>query len=50
MDIATERAIRQTEKRERRSRLPGEWETMRNEFVDSAARIDKNKLHEVFNE
>ena len=45
VDIATERAIIQTEKRERRA---GEWEAMRREFVPSAERIHKNKLHEVF--
>ena len=50
MDIATERAIVQTEKREKRSRRPGEWEKMRKEFEPSAVRIHKNKLHEVFNE
>ena len=48
VDIATERAIRQTEKREKRERKPGEWEVMRKEFVPSAERIHKTKLHEVF--
>ena len=50
VDVATERTIRQREKRERRERKPGEWEKVRLEFVESAERIDKNKLHEVFNE
>lgn len=49
IDVSTERAIRQIERSEKRERLPGEWEKMRLEFVESAERIDREKLNEVWN-
>ena len=50
IDIATKRWAVQDMKRERRDLKPGEFEQKRKTFIESAKRVDKHKLSEVFNE
>jgi hypothetical protein len=49
IDTAVERWKRSIEKNERRSIKPEEKQQMKKEFIESARRIDKTKLHEVWN-
>jgi len=50
IEVAVEREMRQIEKLEHRTRKPGEVEQKRKKWEESANRIHKNKLHEVWNE
>lgn len=49
VETAVEREMRQIEQAQKRERLPGEKEKLRGKWEDSANRIDRTKLNEVWN-
>ena len=49
IEVSTERWKRAEEKRLKRDLSPKEKQNMRKEFEDSARRIDRTKLHELWN-